>query len=351
MRLRTVSPNDRGWTRRRAGSGFVYLDADGQRLSGEDVERIKSLVIPPAWTDVWICPRANGHIQAVGTDAAGRRQYLYHPVWREKRDQAKFDRIIAMARRLPRVRRQLATDLDAPDLSKTAVLAATVRLIDLGLFRIGSEEYVDDNGGYGLTTLERRHVRKHGNGLMFSFLGKSGIPHEIIVDDPEVCALVDRVRRRRGGGEERLLAYKNGGRWCPVQAVEVNDYLRAAFGIDVTAKDFRTWHATVIAATALGEAAESGGVSSARAKRTAVRAAVEEVAEYLGNTPAIARNSYVDPRVIDLFDDGVTIASALRRLPRSPRRRREHIEKAVVRLLSRAPDAAARAARAARRTA
>ncbi len=351
MRLRTVSPNDRGWTRRRAGSGFVYLDADGRRLSGEEVERIKSLVIPPAWTDVWICPRANGHIQAVGTDAAGRRQYLYHPVWREKRDQAKFDRVIAMAKRLPRVRRQVVADLDAPDLTKTAVLAATVRLIDLGLFRIGSEEYVDDNGGYGLTTLERRHVKKQGDGLIFSFLGKSGVPHEIVVDDPEVCALVGRIRRRRGGGEERLLAYKNGSRWCPVQAAEVNDYLRETFGMDVTAKDFRTWHATVIAATALGEAATGERIISARAKRTAVKGAIEEVASYLGNTPAIARSSYVDPRVVDLFDDGITIAAALRRLPRSPRRRRAQIEKAVLRLLSRSPDAAARAARSARRSA
>jgi DNA topoisomerase-1 len=342
MRLRTVSPNQAGWTRRRAGRGFSYLDEEGSQLPPDDVERIKGLVIPPAWESVWICPVANGHIQVVGTDAAGRRQYLYHPEWRRKRDELKFDRVLAMAKRLPASRVRFATDLAADGMPRERVLAAAVRLIDVGYFRIGSDIYADQHGSYGLTTLERRHVRKSGDTVLFTFQGKSGIEHEVVVDDPKLCEFIDTLRRRRGGGD-RLLAYKDGRRWRPVQADDVNAYLQEVFDAEVTAKDFRTWHATVIAAAALAESDAPSETVAAR--KRAVRAAVQEVADYLGNTPAIARGSYVDPRVIDLYEDGTTIARALRRAPRDPQRRQDHLEKAVLRMLSRAPESGTRTTR------
>jgi DNA topoisomerase-1 len=342
MRLRTVSPNDVGWTRRRTGRGFAYLDASGRRLPPEDVARVKALVIPPAWEAVWICPYPNGHIQVVGTDAAGRRQYMYHPEWRRQRDSEKFERILTMAKKLPRARLQVRADLETEGLNKDRVLALAVRLIDVGYFRIGSDVYADEHGSYGLTTLERRHVRKQRDALLFSFVGKSGIQHDIMIDDADVCELVQQLRRRRGGGE-RLLAFRNGARWCPVQAPDVNAYLHEIFNADVTAKDFRTWHATVIAAASLADNAVAE--TSRTARKKVIRKAVVEVSEYLGNTPTIARNSYIDPRVIDLYEDGTTIANALHRAPEDPELRQDYLEKAVLRMLSRAPNSAQRSRR------
>ncbi len=341
-RLRTVSPNSPGWTRRRAGKGFVFLDSDGDRLNGEHVERIRALVIPPAWQQVWICPHPNGHIQVVGTDEAGRRQYLYHSVWRQQRDAHKFDRVLVMAKKLPKIRLQVAADLAGDTVTRERAMACAVRLIDVGYFRIGSDVYADEHGSYGLTTLLKDHVRRNGDGLLFSFTGKSGIEHTISVEDPEVCRVVDQMRRRRGGGDE-LLAFSEQGRWRDVTADGVNGYLAGLFGGDVTAKDFRTWHATVLAATALADNPNPGDTTTSRKK--AIRQAIVEVSEYLGNTPAIARGSYVDPRVLDLYDDGTTIAHALQRAPRSPGRRQEHLEKAVLRMLSRAPQSAQRSRR------
>jgi DNA topoisomerase-1 len=337
MRLRTVSPNDPGWSRRRAGKGFIYLDELGERLNATDVERIKALVIPPAWKDVWICSVENGHIQCVGTDVAGRRQYIYHQEWRRKRDEAKFDRVLQMAKRLPNARKRFVADLADDELSFSRVLAGAVRLIDVGYFRIGSAVYADEHGSYGLTTLERRHVHKKGDAFVFVFEGKSGVEHEIEVDDPDLFDLIDRLRRRRGG-EDKLLTYKDGRRWRAVDASDVNEYLRSVFDAEVTAKDFRTWHATVIAATALAD--EKVPATTKTARRKAVRQAVLEVAEYLGNTPTIARGSYIDPRVIDLYEDGVTIAAALQKASKSPNKRQEQLERAVLRLLSRSPSAA-----------
>jgi DNA topoisomerase IB len=348
MRLRTVSPNQPGWSRRRAGKGFVYTDTDGSRLNGQDVERIKALVIPPAWKEVWICPFPNGHIQAVGVDDAGRRQYLYHPVWRQQRDAAKFDRILQMAKKLPKARAVVAAHLieeeGARSVTRERVMACAVRLMDIGFFRIGSDEYAEEHGSYGLTTLLKSHVRKQDATLVFAFVGKSGIEHEIAVDDPDVSRVIELLRRRRGGGEE-LLAFKDGRVWRDVNAEGVNAYLLELFGGDVTAKDFRTWHATVIAATVL---AENPKAETKTARRQAIREAVVEVSQYLGNTPAIARNSYVDPRVLDLYEDGTTIARSLAKAPRHPQRRQEHLERAVLRMLSRAPSSADRAARARR---
>ena len=342
-RLRTVSPNSTGWTRRRAGTGFVYLDAAGERLPAEQVERIRGLAIPPAWKDVWICPYPNGHIQAVGTDDAGRRQYLYHPDWRVKRDQLKFDRVAAAARKLPRARREVLAHLGLDGMPLERASAAAVRLLDLGYFRIGSDAYADTNGSFGLTTLEKRHVRSRNGRLMFSFTGKSGIEHSIEIDDADVLAALERMRRRRGGGD-RLLAYQRSRFWTALDATAVNLYLRELLGGDLTAKDFRTWHATVLAATALAMSDEPGDTK--RSRQRAVKAAVAEVAEYLGNTPTIAKNSYIDPRVIDLYEDGTTIAAVARKRHRTPDERQAALERAVLRMLAEAPDSLGRASRA-----
>ena len=337
-RLRNVSPNDRGWTRRRVGRGFVYLDESGERLDAPQVERIKALVIPPAWRDVWICPFPNGHIQAVGTDDAGRRQYLYHPDWRAKRDRMKFDRVARAARRLPAARESMIAHLEQEGMPRERAAATAVRLLDLGYFRIGSDTYAD-NGSFGLTTLERRHVSRRRGRLVFEFVGKSGIEHCIEIDDPLAIEAVETMRRRRGGGD-RLLAYKDARLWSDLDAALVNQYLREMAGDDLTAKDFRTWHATVIAAASLASSEEPGDTKASRAR--AVRAAMVEVADFLGNTPAIARSSYVDPRVIDLYEDGVTIAAAVRRQVDDPAERQRILERAVLRLLAKAPESRGR---------
>jgi DNA topoisomerase IB len=304
-RLRRVSTQDPGWTRVHHGRGYRYLDIDGSKLPKDDVERVKALVIPPAWRNVWISPYANAHLQAVGTDDAGRRQYLYHPAWRVKRDEAKFDRVVQMARELADVRRRLRADLARADTSRDTVLSAAVRLVDLGCFRLGSDSYTVENGSYGLTTLERRHLHKKGDLREFHFIGKSGVEHHILVDDPQVIAVLDKLTARRGP-EDRLLAVKEHGDWDPVQPSDINDHIRDLFGLEVTAKDFRTWHATVHVATALGQSVldeEAGRVrpaTSKTAKSKQVRAAVVGASELLGNTPTVCRSSYVDPRVIDL---------------------------------------------------
>ena len=329
-RLRRVSPRSRGWTRRRAGTGFSYRDADGRPLDPEDVARVKALAIPPAWEDVWICPYPSGHIQAVGTDAAGRRQYLYHPVWRAQRDELKFDRVKEAGVRLARARERIVEDLTGEGMPLPRAAATATRLLDLGYFRIGSDAYADANGSFGLTTLERRHVRRRGADLVFSFVGKSGVEHSITISDPHVIEALDVMRRRRGGSQ-RLLAYRGAARWADLDASAVNAYISQMVSEDLTAKDFRTWHATVLAAVALAESPEAGDSTASR--RRAVKAAVEEVSDYLGNTPTIARASYIDPRVVDQYEDGVTIAATLRRRYRDENQRQAAIEKAVARLI------------------
>jgi DNA topoisomerase IB len=329
-RLRTVSPATRGWTRRRAGKGFVYLDADGVRLPVEEVARIRSLAIPPAWSNVWICPVPNGHIQAVGTDVAGRRQYLYHPDWRVKRDAAKFDRVLGAATRLPAARKRVLRDLAVEGMPMHRAAAAAVRLLDLGYFRIGNDAYTEDNGSFGLTTLERQHVRRKGEVIVFCFVGKSGIEHCIEIDDSAAIEALERMRRRRSASK-RLLAYQDSSRWADLDATTVNAYLRELLGGEMTAKDFRTWHATVLAAVALRSSTEPGDTKASR--RRAIKAAVEEVASYLGNTPTIAKSSYIDPRVLDSYESGTLIDVDPSRY-RSPERRQAAIEKAVLALLS-----------------
>ncbi|MBM6545006.1 DNA topoisomerase IB [Janibacter sp. YIM B02568] len=329
MRLRTVSPRSRGWTRRRAGRGFTYLDHEGRRLPEADVERIRSLAIPPAWEDVWVCPLPNGHIQAVGTDAAGRRQYLYHPAWRTQRDEAKFDRVIAAAGRLPTVRARVLDDLALEGMPLTRATATAVRLLDLGSFRIGNQTYTDEHGSFGLTTLERSHVRATKGALVFAFTGKSGIEQEVVIDDPVVTSALTVLRTRRGGST-RLLAYRDGRRWADLDAALVNAYLAELFGGELTAKDFRTWHATVHAAVALARSEEPGDTKASR--RRAVKAAVEEVSAYLGNTPTIAKNSYIDPRVLDLYENGRVVQLTARR--RTPEQEQAYVERAVRRMLT-----------------
>ncbi len=328
-RLRRSSPDQKGWSRRRAGKGFVYLDDSGKRLPAQDAQRVKDLVIPPAWRDVWVCPWPNGHLQAVGTDDAGRRQYLYHSEWRVRRDGQKFQRMLVFGKALSKAREQVLVDLGAEGMTQERACAVAVRLLDLGYFRIGNEEYAEENNSFGLTTLERRHVRREGKALVFQFTGKSGIEHTITIDDPGAVEALEVMRRRRGG-DDRLLAWKDGKRWRPVDSTLVNQYVGRTTGMEATAKDFRTWHATVIAAASL---AQAGVPASKAARKRAVVAAMKEVSEYLGNTPALARSSYVDPRVVDAYEEGVTIESATRRTYRTADARQAALERAVLRLL------------------
>jgi DNA topoisomerase-1 len=330
-RLRTVYPSTKGGTRRRAGKGWTFFDKTGARITdAEEIQRIRSLAIPPAWKDVWICPWPNGHIQAVGTDDAGRRQYLYHPDWRVKRDKLKFDRVLQAAEKLPAARRAITRDLGLEGMPLERADAVAVRLLDLGYFRIGSDIYADSNGSFGLTTLEKRHVRRKGDVLHFRFVGKSGVEHSIEIDDPDVLAALDSLRRRRGG-TERLLAYQLERVWKDLDGSAVNTYLGGLME-DLTAKDFRTWHATVLAAAALAATDEPGDTK--RSRQRAVKAAVLEVSEYLGNTPTIAKSSYIDPRVIDLYENGTTIDRDLvLRNYRSPAAKQRTLEAAVLELL------------------
>jgi DNA topoisomerase-1 len=308
VRLRTVSPKHPGWTRRRAGKGFVYLDNLGQRLAAEQAERCKLLVIPPAWEEVWICPVPNGHIQAVGTDDAGRRQYLYHEEWRRKRDKSKHDRVLTVAARLPRARRKVREHLRQEGMPYERALGTAFRLLDLGFFRIGGEAYAEANNTFGLATIRKEHVSIEGKTVVFDFIAKSGKERYVALADELVRAAVQELLEQNEGADE-LLAYRERGEWRDVTSSDINVYIKEVVGGEVSAKDFRTWHGTVIAAVALARANDSARTATAR--KRAVSGAMKEVASYLGNTPAVARSSYVDPRVIDLFNDGATISPKL----------------------------------------
>jgi DNA topoisomerase I len=273
--------------------------------------RVRALAIPPAWTDVWICTDERGHLQAVGTDAAGRRQYLYHPSWRVRRDREKFEHMLVFAAALPRIRRQWAKRLSRPGLDRDRVLACAVRLLDLGFFRIGTEGYAEQHQHYGLATIRKKHVSVDGDVVTFDYVAKSGRRRIQSVVDPAVHDVVSELKRRRSGGQE-MLAYKVDRRWQDVKSAEINDFIREISGADFTAKDFRTWSATVLAAVALAVSVEAAASKTAR--KRAVARAMKEVAHYLGNTPAVCRSSYVDPGLVDRFEAGVTIAGALSKL-------------------------------------
>jgi DNA topoisomerase IB len=313
-RLRRADCSGPGINRRKHGRGFRYVDTDGNKVDDPEVlQRIAELAIPPAWSDVWICPYPNGHLQATGTDVAGRKQYRYHDAWRTRRDSEKFDEMLEFARALPRLRRRVERDLGAcKTLDRSCVLAAAVRLLEVGFFRIGSEQYAADNESYGLATLRKEHVRIEDDGVMvFDFPAKSGQRRRQGIQDEQLTGIVSRLRRRRGGGPE-LLAFKERGRWRDVRSDDINEYLKEATGGDFSAKDFRTWNATALAAVALAVSGPAATTKTAR--KRAIKRAIDEVAGYLGNTPAVCRASYIDPRVFDAFDAGLTIRPALERV-------------------------------------
>jgi DNA topoisomerase IB len=309
-RLRRSDCSGPGFTRRRRGKGFEYLDEDGTRLDEPEViERIRELGIPPAWKDVWICSDPLGHLQATGVDAAGRKQYLYHSRWRARRDAEKFDDMARFAHALPKLREQVEEDLDGDELDRERVMACAIRLLDRGFFRIGSEEYTVQNASYGLATMCKRHVTLGDGGeMVFDYPAKSGQRRVQAVVDPKAGEIVAALKRRRGGGQE-LLAFKEGRRWRDVRSEDINAYIKQATSEDFSAKDFRTWNATVLAAVALAVSGEAAGTKTGR-ERAIVRA-VKEVAHYLGNTPAVCRASYIDPRVFDAYRGGLVIGRPL----------------------------------------
>jgi DNA topoisomerase IB len=324
IRLRRSDTSEPGIRRRRRGKGWEYLNPDGTKVDDAEIlGRINELVIPPAWQDVWISPYPGGHIQATGVDARGRKQYLYHPKWRARRDQEKFDDMLRFARCLPALRTKVAADLDGEAMSRERVLACAVRLLDVGFFRIGSEDYAVENETYGLATMLKSHVTLLDEGaLLFDYPAKHGKRRVQSVVDEDVYAIVKTLKARRGGLPE-LLAFKQGRRWVDVRSPDINDYLKTRSSLEISAKDFRTWNATVLAARALAVSFAKQSTKTGR-KRAVVRA-IKEVAHYLGNTPAVARASYIDPRVFDRFNDGLVI---------EPTVDRDEVERAVLDLIA-----------------
>nr|WP_285606437.1 DNA topoisomerase IB [Actinokineospora globicatena] len=322
MRLRRSECGSAGIRRRRVGRGFSYTRDDGRVVTGEEKERIRALAVPPAWGEVWICPFPTGHIQAVGVDEAGRKQYLYHEQWRVDRDAEKHERVLVLARRLPGVRERIEADLSGRGLTRDRVLAGALRILDRGVFRVGGEEYAEENDSRGVSTLLRGHVVPRDGQLYFEFPAKSGQQRVATIKDPLLGKLIVALRKGKKD-DDRLFCHKDG----EIRAAEVNERFKEFAGNDFTVKDMRTWTATVLAAT---EFAAYDGPPSKRA----VSAVMKAVAEQLGNTPAMARKSYVDPRVVEAFTDGRTIQTALKRLAgKGPDEIREPLERAVLRLL------------------
>jgi DNA topoisomerase-1 len=321
----------------RRGRGFGYVDVDGERVSDErTLERIQAMTIPPAWQEVWICVDPRGHLQATGVDAAGRKQYRYHDAWRAQRDRQKFRRMVEFAQALPRLRRRLTDGLAGEELDEVRVLACAVRLLDVGLFRIGGEEYAEQGGGLGLATLHKAHVRLDDDAIVFDYPSKSGVRRVHEVHDPAALAVIAALKRRRGGGAQ-LLAYRAGRRWTAVHSEDINDYIKRHLGEEFSAKDFRTWNATVMAAVAVAVAAESGPARTKTARKRVVDGAVRQVAELLGNTPAVARRAYIDPCVFDRYRSGSTISlprGGITALTGDDVRPRRRIERAVLELLA-----------------
>jgi DNA topoisomerase IB len=339
VRLRRSDPAGAGYTRRRSGRGFIYLDPHGRRVTDRELcQAFASLVVPPAWVDVWICPYPNGHIQAIGTDSAGRRQYLYHPEWRLRRDAIKHEHALAMGRALPHARAVVAEHLLSRGAGRERVLAGAFRLLDVGFFRIGSESYAEEHGTFGLATLRREHIAVRADTVLFDYPAKGAIEREQRVIDPALAKLVRLLLQRNDDDSPELLAFRPSPReWRDVRSEDINAYIRQVMKGEFTAKDFRTWHATVLMAQAL---AVSGLVpDNERARQRAVARAVKEVAGHLGNTPAVARNSYIDSRVIDLYLDQVTIDPTLVLTSADDTGLPIHgaVERATARLLSRNP--------------
>src|SRR6266568_4197193 len=298
--LRYVSDDRPGYARKANGSGFAWLDLDGKLIRDEQrLLRIKRLAIPPAWTDVWICPSPNGHIQATGRDARERKQYLYHERWREIRDENKYDRMIVFGKALPEIRKRAQKDLGLSGLPRAKVLATVVQLLERSLIRIGNEEYARENKSFGLTTMQDRHVEVKGSKLRFRFRGKSGRQHEVDVTDRRIAKIVSKLQDLPG---QSLFQYLDDeGNVCDITSQDVNDYLRKITGEDFTAKDFRTWAGTVLAAIALGTAGVSETKKQAKAN---IKHAISAVAEVLGNTPAVCRRCYIHPAVLEAYLNG-----------------------------------------------
>jgi DNA topoisomerase-1 len=305
--LRYVSDESPGITRNRKGINFAYYDTEGKRIRDPvELKRIRSLVIPPAWEMVWICPRANGHLQATGIDAKGRKQYKYHPTWRAVRDEAKFEKLLSFAEALPKIRAQVDEDMRRPNLTREKVLATVVRLLEVSLIRIGNEEYAKENKSFGLTTMRNRHVEVDGSTVRFQFRGKSGKRHVVEVSDRRLATIVRKCQDLPG---QQLFEYLDPtGEVVPIASEDVNDYLQTVSGQPFTAKDFRTWAGTILAAIALGKMEEVD--SQAMAKRNVVTA-IEAVAGMLGNTVAICRKCYIHPAITVSYLDG-TLAGTLR---------------------------------------
>jgi DNA topoisomerase-1 len=302
-----------GLRRVRRGRGFSYHDHDGKALTDEAaLTRIKELVIPPAWKKVWISPHDNGHIQAVGTDAAGRRQYLYHAKWQEERAEEKFDRVLEMSKALPDMRRQVVFDLRRRGLGRERVLALALQLLDLGYFRAGGEQYAEEHNSYGISTLLCEHVTLQRNAVEFDFPAKSGVRRTLLIEDPEVVRSV-RALMRRPDRTDRLLVCRNSSDWRDIRADDLNVRFKELVGDEYTVKDLRTWHGTVLAAAAFVDTDPPVNKTVIKRVESAV---MKEVAEELGNTPAVARGSYVDPRVVEGYEKGMTIAAGLRRADR-----------------------------------
>lgn len=307
--LQLVDPESPGLTRRRHGRGFMVLDENGERVADKQTAaRVRELAIPPAWSNVWICHDPRGHIQATGVDAAGRRQYLYHPLWRVQRDREKFDRMLSFAERLPLLRQRVAAELPLEGMPWERALACAGRLLDRCFFRIGNEQYEEENDSYGLATLKRRHVTLGSDGatITFDYRAKGGKRRvQRLVDGAAFDALTV-LKRRRGPGD--LLAYKAGRAWVDVRSDDINQYVKSTLGAEYTAKDFRTWHATVLAALSIALLGRE--LTGERMQQRVTNLACSEVARYLGNTPAVCRASYIDPRVFEQYRRGVTIESA-----------------------------------------
>jgi DNA topoisomerase-1 len=299
-RLTYVNDETPGYRRRKAGKRFAYLDRRGRRITdARTIARIDALAIPPAWTEVWICPDAHGHRQATGRDARGRKQYRYHPDWRVQQEEDKYERLIDFGAALPGIRKQVAADYRLPGIPRDKVLAAVVHLLESSLIRVGNDEYAKSNGSFGLTTLRDRHVAFDSGDMRFSFAGKSGKDHEITVHDPRTARIVRACRDIPG---QRLFQYRDDeGKRGAIGSSDVNEYLRTISGSDFTAKDFRTWVGTLLAAVALD--ALDVPESDAEGRRNATKA-ITAVSKRLGNTPTVARNSYVHPDIVDLYLDG-----------------------------------------------
>ncbi|OMB92896.1 DNA topoisomerase [Mycobacterium sp. NS-7484] len=313
MRLRRSVVRGPGIRRIRRGRGFSYRDDTGTTVTdAATLQRIEELVIPPAWKSVWICAYPNGHIQAVGTDVAGRRQYLYHTQWQEERGEEKFDRVLEMSGSLVDWRTGIATDLRRRGLTRDRVLALGLRLLDLGYFRAGGDQYAEENNSFGIATLLREHITLRPDAVEFDYPAKSGVRRTLRVEDPAVARAVRSLQRSRADGE-RLLAYRRSSEWIDVHAEDLNIRFKEMIGDDYTVKDLRTWHGTVLAAEAFVDA--DPPVDDKVIKRVE-SAVMREVSESLGNTPAVARSAYVDPRVVEAYRDGMTIAAGVRRAAR-----------------------------------